>query len=306
MSVKEHIQRAQRYLVDKQWHSAWPFSEIETVIAALAEEKLAVISLALAYRWKETISEEWPSSQESLENHPAFAPEGLKITGFEDLQFFTIFEERIQRQVGESWADFIIRSQQEARKHQAELPKNLEDKLREAEAKSEDFQLLCRLVWNSEKEWHEYYGMNLIELHRGDYDEPESGEDAAGIRYHFYYPGTTHQHSRRPSGGEVIIDGHLSPTRKAGRRIFRVAEQISADYSRINTETCAFMKAEWKKVLPHEEIHPVVIFFRLTYSEDWEDITVVAVLDETNPANEPLYQYWEVVLHDFKPIHFIQ
>lgn len=302
MSVKEHIQRAHRYLVDKQWHSAWPFSEIETVIESMAKEQLAIISLALAYRWQDNLSEEWPSSQESLENHPAFAPEGLKITGFEDLQFFTVFEENIQRKVGESWPDFVLRSQREARKHQAELPMNLDEKLRDAE--SENFQLLCRLVWNSEKEWYEYFGMNLIELHRGDYDEPESGEDAAGIRYHFKYPGTTHEHSRRPGGGEVIIDGHISPTRKAGRRIFRIAEQISADFPRISQETCEFMKAEWKKELPHEEIDPVIVFFRLTYSEDWENITIIAALNDTNPENEPLYNFWEVVLENFKPIYF--
>ena len=280
--LQAHLQRARRYRKDNAWQSAWPLAEIPAVIDALAAGQRAIVALALAVDHNGELSEDFP---------------------FSGNKWYRSFSEQIVRNLGESWTDFVQRS----RKAAAPLPQQLLADLKTDEeiAIPATSAILCRLTWHSEAEWKQYFGRNRVFLHEGEADQPRIGEDERGIRYFFKYPNQHRQSGRTVAGAEYRIEGYAIPEGKNGRRLFDLAEEISARFPDISREVCAFLKTEWEKVLAHEEIDPAIIQFDLTFEDNWEQIKVVAVLDDNHPDNEPLYEYWRVLLQDLLPVRLL-
>ena len=301
--LQAHLQRARRYRKDNAWQSAWPLAEIPAVIDALAAGQRAIVALALAVDHNGELSEDFPFSAAPPAPEIKGGSVTIPVEGFSGHKWYRSFSEQIVRNLGESWTDFVQRS----RKAAAPLPQQLLADLKTDEeiAIPETGAILCRLTWHSEAEWKQQFGRNLVYLHDGEAGQPEMGEDKRGIRYVFQYPDQQRRSGRTAAGAEYRIEGYAIPEGKNGRRLFDLAEEISARFPDISREVCAFLKTEWEKVLAHEEIDPAIIQFDLTFEDNWEQIKVVAVLDDNHPDNEPLYEYWRVLLQDLLPVRLL-
>ena len=64
------------------------------------------------------------------------------------------------------------------------------------------------------------------------------------------------------------------------------------------------MIGEWRKKLPEETIVPSIVHVVLQLNTA-EEMSVSVSLDDVQPDNEPLYQYWEVKLEGLKPVRLI-
>jgi len=259
--------------------------------------------MAVAYSYQEVTTEELPADHSNLNSNELTAGDYIKTKGFSDCKIYCNIEEKIFRKPGEDWIDYVSRTKSEAQSKKLALIKRLKNDSNIVLPHGS--QLLCRLTWNSEKEWQVNFGLNLITLHSGDFDHPEYGIDSHGVHYIFKYPDETQHEGRYADGTTYNTKQYSAPDRKSGRRIFNMAEQISDNFDEINSDVCSFLKSEWDKVSEHKSIMPGIISFTLKYCNNWHDIFVMATLNETNPDNEPIYDYWKVELKNLNPIRLL-
>ena len=302
MKLTDYLTLAHRYKIDRQPQSAWPLEEIEQVFETITKEGNVISEIALAWKKEDEISEYFPYSNPDKDDR--FSPKKRGLGQGIHVTFYTTYlKETFERNWEEEWKDFVIRSREWA----LAMPADLISRLKEDPHihKPEETQILCRVSWAGPIEWQERFGLNLIKLIEGEINHPETGKDQSGITWQFHYPNYSFTQGRTDEGATYYLSKSDVPEAKAGRRIFRKAEEICANLDTIKPRLFDFLITERKKILPQEQIIPDIISIKLQYNDDWENISAFASLNDTNPENDPLYQYWKVEILNFETFRMI-
>ena len=276
-----------RYTVDGQPQTAWSGVSLQAALIELMQANRAVIAVALAYQVAHEVTE-------------SFTVKGTGLLVEENLSTARLFQQSLDRNLGEDWSGFVKRTWAAAPLVAEQL--QLEIQQTDEVKAPEEGELLFRISWCSETEWQETFGMNLLKLHEGDRTHPGSGKDIRDITYLFQYPDEHTWRGRTAQGADYVVEQHRTPSKIAGRKMFDLAEKFIAQYEEVVPQIKQFLIAERKKILPEETIHPAIVYVSLRLSLDGEQVSMTVAFNDENPENDPLYQYWKVALKDFKPV----
>ncbi|MEL7145739.1 MAG: hypothetical protein AAFO69_05190, partial [Bacteroidota bacterium] len=126
-----------------------------------------------------------------------------------------------------------------------------------------------------------------------------------GISYLFKYPDeetwrgvTTDRHSYE-------VTRHTVPEASMGRKMFDYAETLCTKLEKLREPLFKFLIAERKKIIPEEVIEPVIVNITIRWNASTKEIETVVALNDDNPENAPLYQYWRVLLKNFEPYRLL-
>ncbi|PRQ04728.1 hypothetical protein ENSA5_04930 [Enhygromyxa salina] len=260
MRLGEAIALARRYRSDARPQAAWSIDNVPTAIHALTQRGSATVAVALVLDDDGALTEAMPTVRAS---------------------HFRVFERSISRELGESWPVFVERCGREAKELPAELLAEFHSAAAEL-ALPDEHRLWYRLTWNSELEWHQNFGLNLIELRDGEPADPTIGHDAEGIHYFFRH-------------------AHTDP--KLGRHLFDLAEQLCAELDRVRGPLIGFVRAKLETA--HDPSSPELEAFMLRAVGE-RDFEVYAYLRDAASDPDGLARgYWEVRLaEDFAPAAF--
>lgn len=266
MRLGEAIALARRYRSDARPQAAWSFDDVPIAIDALIERGSATVAVALVL------------------DHDGELTEDLPLAHARSVR---VFERGISRKLGESWSEFVARCGREAKSLPAALMNDFHAAAAEL-ALPDEHQLWCRLTWNSELEWQQNSGLNLIELRDGDPGDPTLGHDAEGIAYVF-----RHEHDDA----------------KLGRHLFDLAEELCAELDRVRDPLIAFVRAQAQArehgaaPEPGASTPALEAFVLRAVAERAFEVRAYLRDEASDRADSPR-SHWEVKLEDFAPVEF--